>query len=203
MPDQYVETAKENMGALERLFSGLPGVRGYREKELRRDADSRLREMMARDLNDQQQRLSIIQRTLMSGGLTWLDDVDRLITRLQTLTDQVRAASEGYAGLFDAVKVQDEQLRALHSFDVALAGRVAVLQNDIDELQEAASNGDNDSIGRAVSAIDETLRDLASTFERRRSAILNTDLLMDTTLVPEVDEETLDKAENESTQANA
>ena len=101
MPDRYVERAKENMGALERLFSGLPGIQGYRDKELRRDADSRLRETIARDLSDQQQRLSSIQRTLMSGGLTHLDDVDRLITRLQTLADQVRAASEGYAGLFE------------------------------------------------------------------------------------------------------
>ena len=203
MPDRYVERAKENMGALERLFSGLPGIQGYREKELRRDADSRLRETIARDLTDQQQRLNSIQRTLMSGGLTHLDDVDRLITRLQTLADQVRAASEGYAGLFDAVKVQDEQLRALHSFDVALAGRVAVLQNDIDELQEAASSGDDDLIRRSVSAIDSTLHDLSATFERRRSAILDTDLLMDTDIVPDVDEETLEKASAESTQTNA
>ena len=99
--------------------------------------------------------------------------------------------------------MRDEELRALHSFDVALAGRVAVLQNDIDELQEAASNGDDELIRRAVSAIDNTLNDLSATFERRRSAILDTDLLLDTTVVPDVDDETLEKASAESTRTNA
>ena len=53
MSDQFVEQAKANQGALERLFKGLPGIRGYADKELRRDADKRLREQLALQLTEQ------------------------------------------------------------------------------------------------------------------------------------------------------
>ena len=63
------------MDAVEHLIKGLPGVSGYVDKELRRDADKRLRMMIAETLEAQKQRLFDIQKRLLSGGgLRWLDD---------------------------------------------------------------------------------------------------------------------------------
>ena len=77
MSDQFVDAANENMGAIERLLKGLPGIRGYVDKELRRDADKRLRMLIAGDLEQQKQTLFGLQTKLMKGGgLALLDDVD-------------------------------------------------------------------------------------------------------------------------------
>jgi hypothetical protein len=57
MSDQFVDAAKERMGAIERLLKGLPGIRGYVDKEMRRDADKRLRELIAQELEVQKQAL--------------------------------------------------------------------------------------------------------------------------------------------------
>ena len=47
MTDQFVDFAKSQMGAVERLLKGLPGIGGYIDKDLRRDADKRVRESIA------------------------------------------------------------------------------------------------------------------------------------------------------------
>ena len=53
MTERFVEQAQANMGAIERLLKGLPGIRGYVDKELRRDADKRLRDAIAGQLTEQ------------------------------------------------------------------------------------------------------------------------------------------------------
>ena len=49
MSDQFVESAKQQMGAVERLLKGLPGISGYVNKDLRRDADKRVREASVKE----------------------------------------------------------------------------------------------------------------------------------------------------------
>jgi hypothetical protein len=66
----FVDKAKGAMGKLESLMAQLPGLKGYKEKELRREADKTVRDMLVRELGDQRQRLATIQMELInSGGL--------------------------------------------------------------------------------------------------------------------------------------
>jgi hypothetical protein len=190
MTDRYVEAAKEGMGAIERLLKGLPGIRGYVDKELRRDADKRLREMIAGQLEEQKQSLlKVQQRLLKGGGLKWLDDVDGAVQKLQILIDRVRTASYGYAGLFDPVRIKEEQLNALHRFDVALASRVATVHNAVSALEAAAAS--NENLNALIEQLTEIVAELNMLFNRRHEAIIAPDLLTDSTFVPEVDENLL------------
>ena len=133
MSDQFVDFAKSQMGAIERLLKGLPGIGGYIDKELRRDADKRVREGLARTLEQSKAQLLEIQNQLLGGGgLLYMDDVDRAIVKLQTLIDRIKSAAYGYAGLFDAVRIKEDALDALHRFDVAMVGEVSQL-NDADQ----------------------------------------------------------------------
>lgn len=195
MADRYVEAAKEKMGALERLILGLPGIKDYREKEMRRGADRRLRQTLADRLSGAKEELLRVQNALLSnGGLRHMSDVEREVVHLQTLTDRIRTASYGYSGLFDAVKVGDDELRALHKFDVALAGRVLGVQTAIESLQEAVKSdgADDGSVSTKLSELSEVIRETTTALDGRHEAIVNPDLLMDTTLVPQVDDSDLD-----------
>ncbi len=186
MSDQYVEAAKSNMGALERLLKGLPGIRGYVDKELRRDADKRLRMLIANQLDEQKQALLDIQKTLLkNGGLTWLDDVDEAIRKLQILVDRVKTASYGYAGLFDAVRIQEEQLDALHKFDVALAGRIVAVENAVKAVATAVTSKEN--IQTSIDQVTSVIAELNTMFGKRNEAIIDPALLTDATFVPNID----------------
>ncbi len=186
MSDQYVEAAKSNMGALERLLKGLPGIRGYVDKDLRRDADKHLRKLIASQLTEQKQALLDIQNKLLKGGgLALLDDVDGAIQKLQTLIDRVQTASYGYAGLFDAIKIRAEQLDALNKFDIALAGRVVAVENAVKALADAVTNKQN--IPPLIDQLTTIITELRTMFDKRSQAVLSPELLMDATAVPAID----------------
>jgi len=183
MGDSYVEAAKSQMGAIERLLKGLPGISGYYEKEMRRDVDKRLREQIALALEQCKGDVLDIQKRLLKGsGLLYMDDVDQAIVKLQTLIDRVRHASYGYAGLFDTVRIKEAQLDALHRFDTAMAAEVVGLKTSIDALGNAI--GDNASVGAAIDRLVKVVADLNRLFDRRKDAIVSPDLLDDTAYAP-------------------
>ncbi len=174
--DEAVERAKEEMGAVERMLKGLPIIRDYVDKELRREADRRLRQTIAQGLEAQRQRLyDLQQRLLRGGGLRYLDDVDDVVQRLQILIDRVKHARSGYAGLFDMARIREEQLRALHRFDRALAQRVDEIRQAIDRLRTAVQ--EEQGIHRSIEELSEKVAELNRLLDRRNAAIENPDLL--------------------------
>lgn len=170
MTNPFVDKAKENMGTIERLLKGLPIVRGYVDKELRREADYRLRQTIAGTLEAEKQRMYGLQKKLLKGGgLLYMDDLDSAVTNLQRLADRVKTASYGYAGLLDAVKIQEEQLDALHRFDVGLAARTYEVQEAVDSLSEAVEA--RSGIGDAIESVNAKVADLNRLYDARHKAV--------------------------------
>lgn len=176
MSDAFVEQAKDQRSVLERLVKGLPFIRGYTDKETRRNADYRLRQLIASELDAARTALYSIQMELVNGGgILFVDSVDRTVTRLQTLSDRIKNASYGYAGLFDTVGIEKDQLDALHRYDVNMLGSVATIETAVAAL--ARSLGDKATIDPAVRQVDAAINELAATFDRRGQAIVSPDLL--------------------------
>ena len=166
----FRQTVDESKGGFERLVSKIPGYHGYKEKENRRAADKLLREHLASQLDEQRRGLVNLQRDLLEGGgLLLVDDLERAVTKVQKLADRIRTASYGYAGLFDAVKVKEEELDALYAFDENMLAHVSAIQTAIDALASAiGSQGDvKGAIRGAVSASEEA----EETWRQRESAL--------------------------------
>ncbi len=166
-----IDKAKRAMGSLEQKVSGLPGVAAYRDKEMRRDADKKLRETLAQRLEEQRRRLTEIQNQLLgSGGLQWLDDVERLGTRLQTLIDRIRTAAYGYAGFFDVQKVEEAELDRLASHDKDLFDNLGPLDEAIGKVGEAVAS--NQGITEAIQAVAALIAKLNDDFGRRAQSMV-------------------------------
>ena len=166
----YRQRIEDSRGGLEALISKIPGYHGYKEKENRRAADKLLRDQLTKQLDEQRRRLADLQRNLVdSGGLLMVDDLDRAVTKVQKLADKIRTATYGYAGIFDAVKVKEEQLDALYTFDEGMLQQVASVQTAIDALATAidASGDVKAAIKAVVSAADQA----ETTWRQRESAI--------------------------------
>ncbi len=191
MSDQFVEKAKDNMGTIERLLKGLPIIRGYVDKELRREADYRLRQTIAGALESEKQRMYDLQKKLLKGGgLLYMDDLDNAVTRLQKLADRVKTASYGFAGLLDAVKIQEDQLDALHRFDVGLAARTYEVQQAVDALGSAVEQ--KSGIGDAIDSLTEKLGELNRLYDARHKAVEDPAALA---AAPAVEKEWMEAAE--------
>ncbi len=178
MSDQFVDAAKDRMNFLEKLLKGLPGISGYIDKELRRDADKRLRELIASELEEQKQALFAIQHLLLEGnGLLWMDNVDTAVSKLQLLADRIRTAAYGYAGLFDPVRIGADELNALHHFDQTLAERVADVRTAIQTLRTAVET--KGEVGQSVRKLIDLINGLNTLYGKRHEAVLSPNLLSD------------------------
>lgn len=165
-----IEKAKQSMGGLEGAISGLPGIKGYREKEMRRDADKLVRDKLAQRLSAVRTRLTDLQNQLLdSGGLAWMDEMEQVGTRLNTVIDRVRTASYGYAGFFDLQRVKEEELDRLVAFDQALADSLPGLDEAVAGLQRAMTA--NEGLKEAIQAVSDKIVELGQTFGQRSEAM--------------------------------
>lgn len=142
---------------VEQKMKGMPGYKGYKEKEVRREADKLLRMQVARGFDEQRRRLMSVQASLASAGrLNAVLLLDRAAAKLQLLVDRLKTASYGYSGLFSAVKVQEAELDALYSFDEALLTNVDKVKDCVQKVVAAANDEELTAAGNClIGVVDE------------------------------------------------
>jgi len=155
---------------VEEMAKGIPGYKGYKDKEVRREADKLLRLQVARGFEEQRRRLNSVQLQLTNAGrLGVLVTLDRALMKLQLLIDRLKTASYGYAGLFDAIKVREAELDALYDFDAALLDSVGKVKALIDAVASAEKDKE---VTKAGNALLEALEEVNETFSKRQDVIL-------------------------------
>jgi hypothetical protein len=137
---------------------------------MRRDADKQVRDQLARELEERRAKITAMQHDLLeAGGLLWMDDIERLVGRLQLLIDRIRTAARGYAGFFDLQRVKEAELERLAGFDQALFDDLPKLDEGIAGLQKTIEA--NEGIKDAVKTLGDLLAAMNETFGRRVEAI--------------------------------
>ena len=171
MVDDLTEKIQASQGKLEQLASKIPGYGGYKRREQRREADKLLRIQVAKGYEDRHKRLSGIQYDLtMGGGLRLVMVLERASMKLQLLIDRIRTASYGYAGLFDAVRVDEDALGRLYDFDEAMLAGVDQVAEILGRLAAAVQGGDGEAA--VANELVSALEGLNQQFSRRQEAIL-------------------------------
>ena len=178
---------KDQRGGFAKILSKIPGFKGYMEKETRRDADKIVRDVVAAKFTDQVDRLTELQTDLLSnGGFEFVDDVEQSAVKLRTFIDRVKTAPRGYAGLFDAVQVKEEQLDQLYNFDYQLLSEADNLAAAIDQCRVAlgvmpappAAEGapaapiGPDALKTALSAIKRICTGLNDLYDKRQHVLV-------------------------------
>jgi hypothetical protein len=127
--DSMLDQARAGQNALERLADKIPGFRGYRERERRRDADRLTREHLAGLLETCRKPLNDLSMTVSrSGDLSGINDLETARKRLDKATARIRYADRGYSGFFDALKVDEAALARVYEFDLGLLAGVETVQ---------------------------------------------------------------------------
>ena len=119
----YEDKVREEIGLMERILRYIPGYRGYKEKEIRRESDrlirmeSSIRLQKAKDtLRSSLANPYIVQK--LSGEDMWMTET--LLSRLDRIKARIEKAVAGYAGIFDAIKVREDKLDKLLEHDLKL-----------------------------------------------------------------------------------
>ena len=156
--------------AVRKLFSKIPGFKGYIERENRRAADKVLRETIADRFDELWKRVSGVQTELVhSGGLEFIDDLERAAVKLRQFTDRIRTASYGYSPFFNALKVNEEELLKVYEFDAALLDNVDTISRAIDNIE--ASIG-SDGLPAAIRQLVSLSQQMVDIFNRRSEVMM-------------------------------
>jgi hypothetical protein len=155
----------DDQDPFKKIASKIPGFDGYIERQNRRAADKLLRELIAERFEALRMRVGNLQQDFASEGeLSYLDDLEKAATKLQTFVDKVQNAAYGYSGFFDAVKINEEELAKLYEFDAALLAGEDEIARAIDNIESSIGT---DGLPAAIRHLVNLTRDLVTTFERR------------------------------------
>ena len=170
--DVYAQ-AKSQMRLSERIAAALPGFRGYKEKELRRESDKLVRNNLTLKLSkDKDNVRSIAQRIADKRYLDVLPDIDRLTAKMDRITEKVNHASYGYAGFYDIVKIKEDNLDRMITFDNQLLDEVDALTASIEDLKAQLLSGNYSNLKDKIQTITDKFELLEDTFDKREQVIL-------------------------------
>lgn len=155
---ERVEKAKGDYALLEKVLSYVPGYKGYKEKEVRRETDRLVRMQASSRIKE---ALDKLRRSLALVAPRMGEDdrglAERVLTRLDTVKERTERAVAGYAGFFDVVKVGEERLNKLLEYDVGLLNKAEELRSLSERFTSARTSPEElrANLGQMLSAIEE------------------------------------------------
>ena len=131
----------------------IPGFRGYKQKELRRESDKLLRTKICDELKYIKKDFEY-----MEDGIENIDELrkcEEIIKQLQKLIDKIEHADYGYAGFFDLEHIDEKELDRLYEYDEKILKK-------IEEIKEREDSKD----------VLKNLRILEEEFEKRKNYMM-------------------------------
>ena len=104
-----------------------------------------------------------------NGMLAHVDDMEKAAIQLRTFIDKISTAPRGYSGLFDAVKIYEEQLEAIYQFDAAFFDLAEQVERANDNVE--ASMGDEAALPAAIRNLVSLARLAVETYNRRSEVV--------------------------------
>jgi len=155
---------------LGKIRNTVSGFVGYFDRDNRREADKLLRATIAQRYEQQWSRISALQRQMIEAGR--LEDVDQLeaaAVKLRGFIDRVKTASYGYAGFFDAVRINSNELQKLYAYDLQMLEDVSSIASAVDNVE--ASMG-SDGLPAAMRHLTTLCQELVDAYDRRDEVLL-------------------------------
>jgi len=171
LQDQIFGKVTGDMDIFKKILSKVPGFSGYMERQSRRDSDKLLRDTIFKRFRELEDRVSSLQRDLLSSGdIALLDDIERSAIKLRTFADRVRTAPRGYSSLFEAVKINEDELAKLYQYDASLLDKVDEVGRAIDNIQSSVGT---DGLKAAIRNLETVSNDCIQAYDRREEVVVS------------------------------
>lgn len=170
MKDQIYQKVTDSMDIFKKLASKIPGFKGYVERQNRRDSDKLIRDTLFRRFRELEGRVSDLQVEFINQGeIEQTDDLEKAALRLRTFADKVRTAPRGYAGLFDAIKVNEPELAKLYEFDASLLDKADEVARAIENIQESVGT---EGLPAAIRNLQTLTKECVKIYEHRQEVVV-------------------------------
>ncbi|MCL2134596.1 MAG: hypothetical protein FWH37_03460 [Candidatus Bathyarchaeota archaeon] len=170
--DIYAQT-KSQMRLSERVVAALPGFKGYREKEMRRESDKLIRNHLYLKLSNIKDNIrGIFQKITDRRYMDVLPDMDRLTAKIDRVTEKINHASYGYSGFFDIIKIKEENLDNMITFDTQIIDYINALTVTVDAFKAQLITNDYNNLKEKIQTVTDRLEALEVVFDKRNEVML-------------------------------
>ncbi len=167
-----MDKVTEGKDIISKIRNFLAEYVGYFDRENRRAGDKLLRDTIAQRYEEQWNRISELQRQMISDGkLESVDDLEASALKLRAFVDRIKTASYGYAGFFDVATIKSFELEEIYNYDLALLEGVDDISRAMDNVEASMTT---DGLPAAVSHLTRLSQGVIDVYNRRDEVILST-----------------------------
>jgi hypothetical protein len=165
------QQVNDDQDIIKKLIGKIPGFKGYVERENRRASDKVLRELIAQRYEEAWKRVSSLQRDLVrEGELLLVGDLESAALKLRQFSDRIKTATYGYSGFFDAVKINEDELKSIYEYDLLLMNSAEVISQAIDHVETSIGG---DGLPAAVRNLTSQAQESVDLYNRRSEVFLS------------------------------
>ena len=167
------EKAKGEMRLSERILAELPGFRGYKEKELRRESDKLMRNHLYLRLTEARKDIKEVFQKLSENRLQEvLTEMDHFIMRFDRVSGKVNHASYGYAGFFNVIKIQEDKRDKMIDFDTGLLEGADKIVAEATTFKKEVMKSNFEKVNEHIENLNNMLEELEEALEGREETIM-------------------------------
>lgn len=167
------EKGKSETSLLEKIMLFVPGFRGYKEKEMRRESDRLVRTKVHQTLEEARIDFKQTYSHLVDSQVTeaWKEG-DSLVAVLDRVSERINHGESGYAGFFNILKVREPDLDRMIQFDMKLLEESKKIRDAVTTLKAEVDEDKFSSARSKIMGIRKQLDALEKTYDTRREVIL-------------------------------
>jgi len=172
--DGNIKKKRDPVKWFDELMNKVPGLATYRGREKLRDQDKLLRDHTVARLGEVKTAVNRIKQAQAAAAkLDGLMALDNLTSVIDRIANKQRNAAYGFSGLFDANKVEEDELGMLYEEDAKILKMVEDLVQKADQFSAFA--GDDQATKAGVAGMNASLEELEKVVNGRRDVIRKID----------------------------
>jgi hypothetical protein len=165
---ETIEKVKEKQGILSKIQNFF--TLGYGTKEDLRELDKKLRDTYYADLRDMRHVWEDLYLDVLDAGYASNRDYKKVIQVLDRVTEKVRHADYGYAGLMDRKgHIREEELARVFNYDRDVSSDINGLNEAVNKIQMEAEAENWDSIPEEVKNVKRLLLNFENKWDDREN----------------------------------
>jgi len=150
----------------------IPGFRGYKLKEQRREADRIVRDYIYNLLVHARDDLSRCFQILNDAKVTEiLEPTNQLIAKLDRVAEKINRAAYGYSAFFDSVRIDTPQLDQMLQYDTQLTDIARKLADMISSFKTNLTDNRLEDARNTELQISNSIAELEDAFDKRKLVI--------------------------------
>lgn len=135
---------KRSRGVLERIKLLMPGYRGYRNKNVRRDVDKEVRSEVARQFdNCKTVMIGLKGNFVAKNDMETAKELERIIVKTDTYISDMESAEAGYSAAWEVNKTLNGDLDEVMEWDAKLLEEAEELKTALKDITSKADAGEN------------------------------------------------------------